>query len=138
MDQDGNCIGFVRLVAGQVTIFGRDPSCNVILDHASISRKVGFALIFSIVLSFYLYYLFLLPTMFCFTERAYLLLFYCVQHAQVETRGDTLILTDLRSRHGTFVNGKLLKSGQEIVLSDSDGVRFGSSTRSYIVRIKGF
>ncbi|GLJ54938.1 hypothetical protein SUGI_1179450, partial [Cryptomeria japonica] len=39
IQKDGNCIGFIRVVVDQVTIFGRDPSCNVILDHASISRK---------------------------------------------------------------------------------------------------
>jgi pSer/pThr/pTyr-binding forkhead associated (FHA) protein len=62
----------------------------------------------------------------------------CGQHAKMEVVGNTLILTDLRSCHGTFLNGKLLESGQKIVLIDLDDVRFGASTRSYILRKRGY
>lgn len=98
IQKDGSCLGFITLLAGRATIFGRAPSCDVVLDHASISR----------------------------------------QHAKMEAVGNTFILKDLRSCHGTFLNGQLLESGQEIVLKDLDDVRFGASTRSYILCKKGY
>lgn len=98
IQKDGSCLGFITLLAGRPTIFGRASSCDVVLDHASISR----------------------------------------QHAKMEVVGNTLILTDLRSCHGTFLNGKLLESGQKIVLIDLDDVRFAASTRSYILRKRGY
>jgi hypothetical protein len=54
----------------------------------------------------------------------------CGKHEKMEIVGDILILTYLRSCHGTFLNGKLLESGQEIALNDLEDVRFGASTRS--------
>lgn len=98
IQKDGSCLGFITLIAGRLTIFGRASSCDVVLDHASISR----------------------------------------QHAKMEVIGNTLILTDLRSCHGTFLNGQLLESGQKIVLNDLDEVRFGASTRSYILCKRGY
>lgn len=97
IQKDGSCLGFITLLPGRPAIFGRASSCDVVLDHSSISR----------------------------------------QHAKMEVIGNTLILTDLRSCHGTFLNGQLLESGQKIVLNDLDEVRFGASTRSYILCKRG-
>ena len=38
-DQDGQCIGNIPFNKNKIS-FGRGEDCNVILDHASISRHV--------------------------------------------------------------------------------------------------
>eukprot|EP01018_Ginkgo_biloba_P012042 Gb_32023 [translate_table: standard] len=98
IQKEGRHLGFIALAVRQAIIFGRASSCDVVLDHASISR----------------------------------------QHAKMVNTGNTLVLTDLRSAHGTFLNGKLLKSGQEIVVNVLDNVRFGASTRNYILHSTSF
>jgi NIMA-interacting peptidyl-prolyl cis-trans isomerase 1 len=46
-----------------------------------------------------------------------------------------IYVMDLGSSHGTFVNDKKLKSKQREALHDGDVVRFGASTREYIVKL---
>ena len=64
-----------------VTVLGRHPECNVILDAGAVSR----------------------------------------QHARITRRGDELLLEDLKSRNGTFLNGHMI-SGLT-ALSDGDMLR---------------
>ncbi len=64
-----------------LTILGRHPECDVILEAAAVSR----------------------------------------QHARIVRRGDELLLEDLKSRNGTYLNGQLI--GQPTGLSDGDNVR---------------
>jgi len=47
------------------------------------------------------------------------------QHAAVEFSEDTLILLDVGSSNGTFLNGQRLVPNQPRVLRDGDEVRFG-------------
>jgi EAL domain-containing protein (putative c-di-GMP-specific phosphodiesterase class I) len=47
------------------------------------------------------------------------------RHAELEHVDDAVILRDLGSTNGTFVNGERLASGAGIVLRDGDLVRFG-------------
>lgn len=57
------------------------------------------------------------------------------QHAKLEVV-DTkaLSLSDLDSVHGTFVNSRRLQKGVTHKLRLGDTIRFGASTRSYLVR----
>ncbi len=64
-----------------VTILGRSPECDVVLEAGAVSR----------------------------------------QHARIVRRGDELLLEDLKSRNGTYLNGQLVS--QPTGLSDSDMLR---------------
>lgn len=64
-----------------VTILGRSPDCDVVLDAGAVSR----------------------------------------QHARIVRRGDELLLEDLKSRNGTYLNGQALS--QPTGLSDGDLLR---------------
>jgi len=44
-------------------------------------------------------------------------------------------LMDLGSSHGTFKNGKRLEANKREALADMDVIKFGASTREYIVRL---
>jgi len=46
-----------------------------------------------------------------------------------------LYVMDLGSSHGTFVNGKRLESKKREALHDGDVVKFGASTREYVVKL---
>jgi pSer/pThr/pTyr-binding forkhead associated (FHA) protein len=50
------------------------------------------------------------------------------KHCRVANRGDTWFITDLASRHGTYLNGIRLDPEQPAPLSDSDLVRIGPWT----------
>lgn len=52
------------------------------------------------------------------------------RHARIEARGDALHIEDLRSSHGTFINGRRIASGRAEV---GDEIRFGQA-RVRIVR----
>lgn len=47
------------------------------------------------------------------------------QHAALEISEDTLMLVDVGSSNGTFLNGQRLSANQPRVLRDGDEVRFG-------------
>lgn len=64
-----------------VTILGRSPECDVVLDAGAVSR----------------------------------------QHARIVRRGDELLLEDLKSRNGSFLNGQLVS--QPTGLADGDLLR---------------
>eukprot|EP00493_Phyllostaurus_siculus_P012117 UN12293 len=46
-----------------------------------------------------------------------------------------MYLMDLGSSHGTFVNKRKLVAEQREPLRDADVIRFGASSREYIVRL---
>ena len=50
------------------------------------------------------------------------------RHCQFLKRGTNWLLTDLESRHGTFLNGVRLDPGQPVPLNDGDLVRIGPWT----------
>jgi serine phosphatase RsbU (regulator of sigma subunit) len=50
------------------------------------------------------------------------------RHAQIALRGDTWVLTDLESRHGTSLNGLALTPTQPAPLADGDTLRIGPWT----------
>ncbi|MDX2018418.1 MAG: SpoIIE family protein phosphatase [Planctomycetota bacterium] len=50
------------------------------------------------------------------------------RHAQIALRGDTWVLTDLESRHGTVLNGLSLTPTQPAPLADGDTLRIGPWT----------
>lgn len=93
--KNGEVCGDVELTGRDLYFIGRAPTCHIVLDHASISRK----------------------------------------HAKLEVV-DTkaLSLSDLDSVHGTFVNSRRLQKGVTHKLRLGDTIRFGASTRSYLVR----
>jgi hypothetical protein len=47
------------------------------------------------------------------------------QHAALELKEETLVLTDLGSSNGTFLNGQRLGANQSRVLRDGDEIKFG-------------
>lgn len=50
------------------------------------------------------------------------------RHAMIRRDGEKLILKDLNSRNGTFVNGEAIKGGATHALRDGDELRFGNLT----------
>ncbi len=50
------------------------------------------------------------------------------QHAAVQFRGGRWILTDLESRHGTFLNSQQLVPRKPVILGDGDVIGFGPCT----------
>lgn len=50
------------------------------------------------------------------------------KHAIISVEGEALIVKDLNSRNGTFVNGKAIPTGGTHPLRDGDSVRFGNLT----------
>jgi pSer/pThr/pTyr-binding forkhead associated (FHA) protein len=46
------------------------------------------------------------------------------KHAEIHARGNKLFLRDLKSKNGTFVNGRRITG--EVKLKDKDDIRFGS------------
>jgi pSer/pThr/pTyr-binding forkhead associated (FHA) protein len=48
-------------------------------------------------------------------------------HARIQGRGGVLVLTDLDSTNGSFVNGR---RAQEVVLGDGDRLQFGRTVLS--------
>lgn len=46
------------------------------------------------------------------------------KHAEIRTKGKKLFLKDLKSKNGTFVNGRRISG--EVMLEDKDDIRFGS------------
>lgn len=46
-----------------------------------------------------------------------------------------IYLVDLGSTHGTFLNGQRIEPNRRMVLADGDQLRFGESTRNYVVRL---
>lgn len=48
-------------------------------------------------------------------------------HARIRKRGDEFYLTDLNSRNGTSVNGRMLKAEEEYLLQDEDEVDFAQA-----------
>ncbi|KAJ3330873.1 hypothetical protein HDU76_004639 [Blyttiomyces sp. JEL0837] len=76
------------------TVFGRLPLCDVMMEHASVSRY----------------------------------------HAVLQSReDDKVFLYDLGSAHGTFVNKTVIAPRMFIPLKVGDMIRFGQSTRVYIL-----
>lgn len=53
------------------------------------------------------------------------------EHARIERRGQADVLKDLRSRHGTFVNGARIANDDEKVLEDGDIIEVGHSLLCY-------
>ncbi len=47
------------------------------------------------------------------------------QHAAIELKEETLVLTDLGSSNGTFLNGQRLSANQSRVLRDGDEIKLG-------------
>lgn len=47
------------------------------------------------------------------------------RHAAIELNEETLILMDIGSRNGTFLNGQRISANQSRILRDGDEVRFG-------------
>lgn len=47
------------------------------------------------------------------------------KHAELSRRGDRWVVSDLASRHGTFLNGVRLQSGDHQELRSGDSIRFG-------------
>jgi len=66
-----------------------------------------------------------------------------LQHPSISRRHAVLLhgksgnmyVMDLGSSHGTFINKKRLKRDQREVLQDGDTVKFGASSREYVVRL---
>jgi len=50
------------------------------------------------------------------------------RHAMIRRDGEKLILKDLNSRNGTYVNGEAIKGGDTHALRDGDELRFGNLT----------
>jgi pSer/pThr/pTyr-binding forkhead associated (FHA) protein len=48
------------------------------------------------------------------------------RHAIIMREGDRLLVKDLNSRNGTFVNGSIVPSGGTHIVRDGDEVRFGN------------
>ena len=48
-------------------------------------------------------------------------------HAKIRKADDEYYLSDLNSRNGTSVNGRLLKTGEEYQLQDEDQVEFAQA-----------
>ena len=48
------------------------------------------------------------------------------RHASIVQRGDTWVITDLTSRHGTRINGCQLEPGVPAPIQDGDSIEFGS------------
>eukprot|EP00281_Chroomonas_sp_CCMP1168_P007512 CAMPEP_0206268782 /NCGR_PEP_ID=MMETSP0047_2-20121206/31912_1 /ASSEMBLY_ACC=CAM_ASM_000192 /TAXON_ID=195065 /ORGANISM="Chroomonas mesostigmatica_cf, Strain CCMP1168" /LENGTH=132 /DNA_ID=CAMNT_0053697167 /DNA_START=60 /DNA_END=455 /DNA_ORIENTATION=+ len=57
------------------------------------------------------------------------------QHASLVLNAQGVVLTDLGSAHGTFRNQQQLPANQPTKLVDGDVVRFGQSTRTYVVSV---
>lgn len=61
-----------------------------------------------------------------------------LQHARLSCEASRKVrIQDMGSAHGTFLNGKQLKSGERQRLSVGDTLRFGASTRSYVLQGAG-
>jgi pSer/pThr/pTyr-binding forkhead associated (FHA) protein len=92
--QEGRVVGTVTLTDMKELVFGRAPTCDVVLDHASISR----------------------------------------QHARISCGASRKVrIQDMGSAHGTFVNGKRLRNEERQQIHGGDVLKFGASTRSYIL-----
>lgn len=48
-------------------------------------------------------------------------------HAKISQDGDAVVITDLNSRNGTYINEKELQPGQEYPLKEGDTVRFATA-----------
>jgi hypothetical protein len=48
--QEGRVVGTVTLTDMKELVFGRAPTCDVVLDHASISRQVHFSDVYIFVI----------------------------------------------------------------------------------------
>ncbi|KAH8959314.1 hypothetical protein BDL97_06G072700 [Sphagnum fallax] len=92
--KEGRVVGTVTLTDMKELVFGRAPTCDVVLDHASISR----------------------------------------QHARISCGASRKVrIQDMGSAHGTFVNGKRLHNKERQQIHGGDVLKFGASTRSYIL-----
>ena len=49
-------------------------------------------------------------------------------HARLLWDGETFCISDLNSRNGTYVNGRLLSAGESCVLISGDRIRFADLT----------
>uniref|UniRef100_A0A6A7G6Y3 Peptidyl-prolyl cis-trans isomerase n=1 Tax=Hirondellea gigas TaxID=1518452 RepID=A0A6A7G6Y3_9CRUS len=59
------------------------------------------------------------------------------QHASIlHGSSGNMYIIDLGSSHGTFINKKRLDAKRRQVLRDHDKIRFGASTRTYVVVLK--
>ena len=50
------------------------------------------------------------------------------RHAIILREGDTILVKDLNSRNGTFINGNLVVNGSQELIHDGDDIRFGNLT----------
>ena len=48
-------------------------------------------------------------------------------HARIRFSEGEYYIMDLNSRNGTFVNGELLPGGEEVKISDGDGISFADA-----------
>lgn len=53
-------------------------------------------------------------------------------HAKIRRQGEDYYLTDLNSRNGTCVNGKMLKGEEEYCLCDQDEISFGEAQYMFV------
>ena len=53
-------------------------------------------------------------------------------HAKIRKRDEEYYLTDLNSRNGTSVNGRLLRANEEYQLQDEDEVDFAEARYVFI------
>jgi smad nuclear-interacting protein 1 len=54
-------------------------------------------------------------------------------HAKIKLVDKQPLLTDMNSTNGTFVNGTRVKPATHAPLKDHDTIRFGASTRAYMM-----
>jgi peptidyl-prolyl cis-trans isomerase NIMA-interacting 1 len=59
------------------------------------------------------------------------------QHAAIVHSDDGFKVIDLHSTHGTRVNDKKIATGTPVLLRDMDKIRFGASSREFVLYISG-
>ena len=54
------------------------------------------------------------------------------RHASLRITDASMVLADMKSTNGTYLNGRRLAPSEESAISDGDKVRFGGYTTSFI------
>jgi len=93
--RDGVELPPIGIAERAVWVIGRQPTCDIVLEHGSLSRE----------------------------------------HAVLQFRSNgSLYVFDLASTHGTFLNKQRLDPHTYVPLKNGDFLRFGASTRQYVVQ----
>eukprot|EP00877_Chromochloris_zofingiensis_P003111 jgi/Chrzof1/12800/Cz07g07300.t1 len=108
--KDGEVIQRIALDKVAVT-FGRLPDNDVILEHASISRH---------------------HAAICFQASTG-----TNSSSTSSSTSRACMVLDLGSAHGTFLDGRRVAKDAPAVLSESSSLRFGASSRTYVLTVEG-